>query len=117
MITLYETKQQIEADPKHWVIHLMNFVDDFRYYQQVAAIAQPFELTNPKMDALLASSTEYLCDELGLEVPKWVTEVPAVPDPWFVSGLESLKAITLVETPVWFRIRKIFVLENFLSRV
>ncbi len=117
MITLYETKQQIEADPEHWLIHLMDFVDDFRYYQQVAAIAQPFALTNPKIDALLASTVEYLCAELGLEAPKWVIEVPAVPEPWFVSGLENLKAITLVETPVWFRVRKIFVLENFLSRV
>lgn len=116
MITLYETKQQIEADPEHWQIHLMNFVDDFRYYRSVSALATPFPLTNPPMDALLASTVEYLCHELQLEAPQWIREIPASPDPWFVSGLESLKAITLVETPVWFRVRKIFVLANFLSR-
>jgi hypothetical protein len=43
--------------------------------------------------------------------------VPAPHDPWFVSGMESLKAIALVESPLPFRLRKIFVLENFLSRV
>jgi hypothetical protein len=117
MITLYETKQQIERHPEHWVIHLMDFVDDFRYYRQEAALAQPFSLDNPKMDALLASTAEYLCAELDIVAPKWIVNIPPLLEPWFVSGLENLKAITLVETPVWFRIRKIFVLENFLSRV
>ena len=117
MLTLPEVKQHIEADPQHWVVHLMDFVDDFRYYRRPAAIAQPFALTDPKMDALLAATAEYLCAELGIEPPQWLSEVPASPEPWFVSGLENLKAITLVETPVWFRMRKIFVLENFLSRV
>jgi hypothetical protein len=31
--------------------------------------------------------------------------------------MENLKAIALVESPLRFRIRKIFVLENFLNRV
>lgn len=117
MLTLQEVKEQIEVDPQNWVVYLMDFVDDFRYYRQITAIAEPFVLTNPKIDALLASSTEYLCAELGIEIPPWLSTVPSSPEPWFVSGLENLKAITLVETPVWFRVRKIFVLENFLSRV
>jgi len=54
---------------------------------------------------------------MSLECPGWILEVPACKDPWFVSGMESLKAIALVESPLQFRIRKIFVLENFLSRV
>jgi hypothetical protein len=117
MTTLHETKKQIESDPKNWVIHLMDFVDDFRYYKDPSAIAQPFKLTDEKIDALLASTAMYLCDERGMECPNWILEVPACKDPWFVSGMESLKAITLVESPLQFRIRKIFVLENFLSRV
>jgi len=117
MTTIRETKQQIVADPKNWVIHLMDFVDDLRYYKDSAALAQPFELTNERFDALLASTAHYLCDELGIETPHWILEIPACKDPWFVSGMESLKAIALVESPLQFRIRKIFVLENFLSRV
>jgi len=115
-MTLCETKQQIESDSKNWVIHLMDFVDDFRYYKNPVAIAQSFELTNERFDALLASTAHYLCDEMSLECPSWILEVPACKDPWFVSGMESLKAIALVESPLQFRIRKIFVLENFLSR-
>jgi len=116
MITLRETQKQIEADPKNWVIHLMDFVDDFRYDKNPSTLAEPFELTNERFDALLASTTHYLCDEMSLECPSWILEVPACKDPWFVSGMESLKAIALVESPLQFRIRKIFVLENFLSR-
>ncbi len=117
MTSLQETKRHIESDSKNWIIHLMDFVDDFRYYKNPSAVAEPFDLTNERFDALLASTAHYLCDELGIETPPWILEVPACKEPWFVSGMESLKAIALVESPLQFRIRKIFVLENFLSRV
>ncbi|MCG3158414.1 MAG: hypothetical protein DKINENOH_05056 [bacterium] len=117
MTTLRETKQRIEADPSNWVVALMDFVDDFRYYKNRSAISQSFALSNEKFDAILAATAHYLCDELKIETPRWVLEIPACKDPWFVSGLESLKAIALVESPLHFRLRKIFVLENFLSRV
>ena len=117
MITLQDVKRQIAADPKHWAIFLMNFVDDFRYYKNLAAIAEPIQPTDQALDALLASTTEHLCDELNLATPAWLANVPACKTPWFVSGVENLKAIALVESPLRFRIRKIFVLGNFLSRV
>jgi hypothetical protein len=117
MMTLQEVKQQITLDPKNWAIFLMDFVDDFRYYKNPAVIAEPVEITDPQLDPLLASTAEYLCDELGLESPAWLADVPACKTPWFVAGVENLKAISLVESPLRFRIRKIFVLGNFLSRV
>lgn len=116
MTTLRETKQLIVDDPKNWLIHLMNFVDDFRYYKNSAAILEPFELTDERMDALLASTASQLCSELGIAIPDWLWEVPTCKHPWFVSGMESLRALTLVQSPMYFRLRKIFVLENFLSR-
>lgn len=105
------------ADPQHWVIHLMDFVDDFRFWKDLRAIETPFEYSHERFDALLASTAEYLCKELGLQSPSWLATIPAVRVPWFVSGLESLKAIAFVESPLPFRLRKIFVLENFLHRV
>ncbi len=117
MTTLRETKQRIAAAPAHWVVALMDFVDDFRYYKNQAAVAQPFELNDERFDALLAATAHYLCDELTIETPHWVLSVPSCKDPWFVAGMESLKAIALVESPLHFRLRKIFVLENFLHRV
>ena len=42
--------------------------------------------------------------------------VGALATPWFVAGVENLKALALVESPTHFRKRNIFVLGNFLSR-
>lgn len=117
MITLREVREQINADSKYWRIYLMDFVDDFRYHKDQRAVAEPFALADDKMDALLASTAEALCDELGCEPPSWLAEIPACREPYFVGGFENLKAISIVESPLRFRTRKIFVLENFLSRV
>jgi hypothetical protein len=117
MITLKETRQKIQNDRQWWAIHLMNFVDDFRYHKALIAIEEPFERGDRKMDSLVAATAESLCDELGLEPPLWLGQIPDCEEPWFVSGFERLKAITIVESPLRFRMRKIFVLENFLSRV
>lgn len=116
MITLRETIEAMRRDPRHAMLSLMDFVDDFRRHRDPAAVAEPFEPANERFDALAASTAERLCDEAKLVPPAWLAEVPACRDPWFVSGLESLKAIAIVESPGRFRVRKIFVLENFLSR-
>jgi hypothetical protein len=117
MITLQSVKEKMLADERNWSVFLMDFVDDFRYHRNPAAIAESIPYTHPQLDPLLASTAEKLCDELGIECPMWLASVPACKDPWFVSGMENLKAIALAESPLRFRIRKIFVLENFLSRV
>ncbi|MFL6211043.1 MAG: hypothetical protein ACJ74W_19495 [Pyrinomonadaceae bacterium] len=117
MITLRETKERTSAEPENWCVHLMDFVDDFRYHKDPRAVAEPFALTDRRLDAVLASTAEALCDELGINEPDWLAEVPAAPEPYFVGELENLKAISIVESPLRFRLRKIFVLENFLSRV
>lgn len=117
MITLVETKKKINENRRWWRIVLMDFVDDFRYHKNADAIAEPFILNDEKMDAVLASTTESLCDELGLPIPDWINKISACREPYFVSGLENLKAATIAQSPLRFRIRKIFVLENFLSRV
>jgi hypothetical protein len=117
MTTLKQVREYIDRDPDHWQVYLMEFVDEFRRSRDPKLIGEPFILAGDENDALLASTAEALCDELGLEVPKWLANVPACREPYFVSGLENLKAISIVESPLRFRIRKIFVLENFLSRV
>jgi hypothetical protein len=40
----------------------------------------------------------------------------ALSEPWFVSGMENLKASALLESPLPFRRNNVFVLGNFLSR-
>ncbi|KXK00442.1 MAG: hypothetical protein UZ17_ACD001002198 [Acidobacteria bacterium OLB17] len=106
----------MDAEPRWWKIALMDLVDDFRYYKNPDAVAEPFELGDPAKDAVLAATIETLCDELGLEIPDWLESVPASPEPVFLSRVEALKAFSLVESPAHFRVRRVFVGENFLSR-
>lgn len=116
-MTPSETKAKMLQDPEHWFIPFMEFVDEFRRDTNHDVLLPPLTPDNERFDALIASTIEYLCNEGKTEPPQWVYTIPGCRNPWFVSGMENLKAITIVESPVWFRTRKIFVLENFLSRV
>ncbi len=115
--TINEIKSEMLADEKNWQISFFDFVDDFRRTRKWSLIEKPLDLNNEKFDSFLASTIEYLCDEMGIETPNWTWEVPVCKEPWFVAGYENLKAITIAESPAFFRRRKIFVLENFLSRM
>jgi hypothetical protein len=117
MITAAETQERMNEDPRWWKIALMDFVDDFRFHKDPAAIAKAFIPSDEQRDAAFSAVIETLCDELNLPIPSWLREIPASREPFFVSGVENLKATALVESPVRFRIRNVFVMENFLSRV
>ena len=114
--TIQEAKAAMLKSGENWRIPFMEFVDDLRRTRDHRLIEEPFPLNDENIDSLLASTIEYLCDEMGIETPDWVWNVPSCKKPWFVSGYDNLKAISIAESPVFFRRRKIFVLENFLSR-
>lgn len=101
-----------------WSIHLFNFVDEFRRNPRRELIdAAPESETPRHLECLIASTVESLCDEKGMIHPAWCMSVGRLPAPWFVSGVESLKATALVHSPLHFRKRNIFVMDNFLDRV
>lgn len=110
--------RRITADGEpSWKLWLFEFVDAFRRSPQEALIRVPPPAeTNDRIRALLACTVETLCDECGVVCPWWCGGVGVLPEPWFVSGIERLKAIALVESPGRFRKRNIFVLANFLAR-
>lgn len=100
-----------------WKLWLFNFVDAFRCTRDAQYIAAPpVDATPPHIRALLTSTVDALCDETGLPLPWWSAGIAPLADPWFVAGIESLKAIAIVEAPIHFRKRNIFVLNNFLER-
>ena len=68
-------------------------------------------------DAYLAALAEHLAHLDSLSVPDW-SERPDrfLETPFFAGGLESLKATLLVESPLAFRRRLIFISANALSR-
>jgi len=101
-----------------WTIHLFDAVDAFRARRDPDLIrSPPVRELAPRLQALIASTVDSLCDEATILCPGWCCSVGSLDDPWFVSGVENLKASALVESPVHYRKRKIFVLANFLERV
>ena len=62
-------------------------------------------------------SQRVLARKAGLSFRGWTGSVGPLDRPWFVSGYESVKASALIESPVPFRSRNVFVLANFLERV
>ena len=96
---------------------MFDFVDAFRRGREKALVDRPpVEELPGRLQALLASTVEALCAELALPPPTWCAGIAGLAEPWFVSGIENLKAMAIAESPVWFRKRGIFVLANFLDR-
>ena len=103
--------------PASWTVHLLDFVDAFRRKPSFELVRDsPPPVQEERLGALLAGTTEALCREAALREPPWCGSVPALADPWFVSGVENLKASALAESPLPFRRRNLFVLGNFLAR-
>jgi transcriptional regulator with XRE-family HTH domain len=100
-----------------WKIHFMDFVDEFRRTLDTRLLLLPPPAqTDAKLKALLASIVLELCDEAKMAAPSWAKKSYALPEPWFLSEMESLKASALVESPVFYKMNNIFVLDNFLKR-
>ena len=102
---------------KEWKIHFMNFVDAFRASGNELFIEEPpTSKLDPKLRALLTGGVETLCDEKAIGAPSWCQGIDSLQRPWFVAGVENLKTMALLESPMHFRKRNIFVLGNFLQR-
>lgn len=111
------SEQIARAGEASWKVWLFNFVDHFRNNpkQELVQLSPCSEIAE-RMTALIAATVETLCEEQGLASPTWCQGAPLLTIPWFVSGVENLKPSALVESPVHFRKRNIFVLGNFLER-
>ena len=81
-----------------------------------ALVEEPRSL-GPIHDAYLAALAEHLALSERRLAPVW-SEAPArfLNQPFFAGGLESLKATLLVESPLAFRRRLIFISADGLSR-
>src|SRR6185437_3733976 len=96
------------------------FLDEWqlmsRERRNAALAGEPQRLGGVK-DAYLAALAEHLALSDRLLAPAW-TEKPDrfLSEPFFAGGLESLKAILLVESPLAFRRRLIFISADGLSR-
>ena len=105
---------------------LGDLLDDFRQRcttpEEKAALVSEAPVwldaeTHSDCNAYLAAVAETLCLEASLRPPVWTDSPPCfLHRPWFAGGFETLKALLLVESPVAFRRRNLFVSANALTR-
>jgi hypothetical protein len=116
---------QLAAAGESFDLCLANFLDEFYYAPNAAALSAEPVLLGPVIgelgrvqDAYLAASAEELARAYGLVLPSWTgEETRKLHRPWFASPLAGLRAVLLLESPPGFRSRNLFVSENALSRV
>lgn len=107
----------LEDGEASWRRHFMDCVDEVRRSRSTAALMTPTSRELPEhLRALAAGIAETLARECGSPAPPWTHSIGPLAHPWFVAGYESLKAAAVVESPVAFRSRNVFVLANFLER-
>lgn len=103
---------------------LANFLDEFYAAPSGSALEDTPVLLAPSLgdrgqvqDAYLAATAEELARAHGLVCPTWIAaEARRLHRPWFASPLAALRTVLIIESPVGFRSRNLFVSGNALSR-
>ena len=96
-----------------------SFIDDFR---RADDLGKRMLVTDPLIvpgtfEGLVAAVVSALCREAKIEAPSWVNQVFS-PEPFFAfpSCSFALRVRLMLESPAPFRIRNVFVPENYLDR-
>lgn len=105
---------------------LLQLLDDYRRAERsggpVAAarlFADPPQGTGDvRVDAALAGLAEHLARQDGWSPPAWAFDDSRYAEPWwFVSGVRAWHPAALVESPLAFRKRGVFLTRSALERV
>lgn len=119
-MTARELLDACAAEGRHWQLHVNAFIDEFRRgsdAQRRAMIAAGAASESDRMAGLVAAVISALCREHGLEPPAWVARTGS-PEPFFAFPAHgyALRVRLMLESPPPFRIRNVFVPENYLER-
>ena len=69
------------------------------------SVEDPPRRTGTPLDAIIASFTEELCDRVGIDRPRWTSDVGAQSPPWAPPGTPRMMRQAKLQTPETFRRR------------
>ncbi len=105
------------ANGENWQIAYFDFVDSFLLAKNYLLVNQrPVDGLDLKSLALICSIVMQLCEENKVPFPEWAKLSLELDEPWFISKYKSLRAICLVQSPLFFKRNNIFVGNDFLKR-
>ena len=118
-MTAAECLREARASMPHYQQVINAFIDEFRRgtsAERKELVREPLAVSGT-LEGLVAGVVSALCRETGCETPEWVGRT-ASPEPFFAFPAESfeMRLRLMVESPAPFRIRRVFVPENYLSR-
>lgn len=108
---------------RHVVIQLLDDYESDRRLRGASVAAEMFTeepdgTGEERLDAALAALAEHLGRRDGWHVPEWASRpMRTTPRWWFVSELEGMHPRALVESPLSFRKRGVFITDDALVRV
>lgn len=118
-----EVAEVLAADPpdedaaRRLVFDFASVVDGAHLSERQGLLAEaPDPTGDPRFDALLAALAEHLSARHGHPSPAWVEgQERFLHEWWFVSGLRSLHASALVQSPISFARRGVFICDGALT--
>lgn len=100
-----------------WQIAYFDFVDSFLATKSEYLMNEkPMDGLEIKPLALICAIVMQLCEESSIQAPEWAKLSLELEQPWFISKFKSLRAISLVDSPIYFKRNNIFVGDDFLKR-